>query len=169
MSSAFLVDNILNDKDDTHHHNHLSSDSDSDATSTDLKDSYCDSPINEQNITCDDTKLNLSEGILRTYNMIKENNCINVELCCAKCGYFQYCKKSLDDDDNPDFKCEKCNSCEFLHEKETILKESVTKPVLKFSVSAILDKKDCVKVRNGEFFFTIININQLKNLMKSSS
>lgn len=156
MSSAFLVDNLLNDKDDTHHnhhhHNQLLSDSDSDATSGDLKDSYCDSPINEQNITCDDTKLNLSEGILRTYNMIKESNCIGVELCCAKCGYFQFTKKSLDDDDHPDFKCEKCNSCEFHQEKETILKDSVvTKPVLKFSVSAILgDRKDCVKVRNGE-------------------
>lgn len=160
MSSAFLVDNLLNDKEDTHHshqhdhHNQLLSDSDSDATTSgDLKDSYCDSPINEQNLTCDEAKLNLSEGILRTYNMIKESNCIGVELCCAKCGYFQFSKKSLDDDSNPEFKCEKCNSCEFHHEKETILKESVvTKPVLKFSVSAILgDKNECVKVRNGKF------------------
>ncbi|XP_050074017.1 homeobox protein Hmx [Anopheles maculipalpis] len=48
-----------------------------------------------------------------------------------------------------EFRCEKCGFGEYVVPgKQTILKES-SKPVLKFSVSAILgDKKDCVKVRN---------------------
>ncbi|XP_049542645.1 homeobox protein Hox-B3a [Anopheles darlingi] len=47
-----------------------------------------------------------------------------------------------------EFRCEKCGYGEYVTPKQTILKES-TKPVLKFSVSAILgDKKECVKVRN---------------------
>ncbi|XP_053664307.1 protein tweety [Anopheles marshallii] len=48
-----------------------------------------------------------------------------------------------------EFRCEKCGFGEYvIPGKQTILKES-SKPVLKFSVSAILgDKKDCVKVRN---------------------
>uniref|UniRef100_A0A182QTE2 Homeobox domain-containing protein n=1 Tax=Anopheles farauti TaxID=69004 RepID=A0A182QTE2_9DIPT len=49
-----------------------------------------------------------------------------------------------------EFRCEKCGFGEYVvpGKQTTILKEN-TKPVLKFSVSAILgDKKDCVKVRN---------------------
>uniref|UniRef100_A0A182JIY1 Uncharacterized protein n=1 Tax=Anopheles atroparvus TaxID=41427 RepID=A0A182JIY1_ANOAO len=49
-----------------------------------------------------------------------------------------------------EFKCERCGFGEYVTpSKQTMLKESA-KPVLKFSVSAILgDKKECVKVRNG--------------------
>ncbi|XP_041772844.1 uncharacterized protein LOC121594042 [Anopheles merus] len=48
-----------------------------------------------------------------------------------------------------EFRCEKCGFGEYVVPgKQTILKES-SKPVLKFSVSAILgDRKECVKVRN---------------------
>lgn len=67
---------------------------------------------------------------------------------------------ALGSDDNnadidTDFKCDKCDSNEGVisSQKETtttILKDNA-KPILKFSVSAILgDKKECARVRHGE-------------------
>uniref|UniRef100_A0A182T1B9 Uncharacterized protein n=1 Tax=Anopheles maculatus TaxID=74869 RepID=A0A182T1B9_9DIPT len=96
-----------------------------------------------------------------------------MDFCCAKCGH---CQAELNpgssegehnnnntggskEESGPEgrdgglsefeFRCEKCGFGEYVVPgKQTILKES-SKPVLKFSVSAILgDKKDCVKVRN---------------------
>ncbi|XP_052859677.1 homeotic protein empty spiracles [Anopheles cruzii] len=96
-----------------------------------------------------------------------------MDFCCAKCGH---CQPELTPHKSPrrvsagesnnnhhhhqgsdgggpgsseyEFRCEKCGCGEYVTPKQTILKES-TKPVLKFSVSAILgDRKECVKVRN---------------------
>lgn len=160
MSTAFLVDNILNDKEDRS--DSLSSDSDSEETASDLKHSLCSSPQNCEMLHASpntDSKLNLSESLLRTYNMIKNGaeHHIDIEMCCAKCGHFQIMKRSTNDTgayDDPDiefdFKCEKCDSHEGVQTKDTILKDSA-KPILKFSVSAILsDKRDCAKVKNGK-------------------
>lgn len=98
MSTAFLVDNILNDKEDRS--DSVISDTDSDATS-DLKDSSCGSPesnenlslphhyyhhhhhhhhhIHQQTVATGNTTTNqLSETLLRTYNtMIRNNECAN--------------------------------------------------------------------------------------------
>lgn len=58
-------------------------------------------------------------------------------------------------DIDTDFKCDKCDSNEGVisSQKETtttILKDNA-KPILKFSVSAILgDKKECARVRHGK-------------------
>lgn len=63
------------------------------------------------------------------------------------------------DDNNADiemdFKCDKCDSNEGVissqKETTTILKDNA-KPILKFSVSAILgDKKECARVRHGKW------------------
>ncbi|XP_055708765.1 uncharacterized protein LOC129804988 [Phlebotomus papatasi] len=165
MSTAFLVDNILNDKDDQP--DSLVSDTESESTSTDLKDSLCDSPTrSEMQLSQQpEERLSLPEDLLRTYTML--NGRMTIEVCCAKCGHFT--RRSMDSD--VEFKCEKCGAAEFVNDKETILKETA-KPVLKFSVSAILgDKKDCVKVRN-EFIqphiwpyiqHNLIHHNQLAN------
>lgn len=160
MSTAFLVDNILNDKEDRS--DTLSSDSDSEETASDLKDSLCGSPQNCEMLHAspnNDSKLHLSESLLRTYNMIKHGaeHHMDIEICCSKCGHFQIMKRSNTDSngyDDPDieldFKCDKCDSHEGVNTKNTILKDSA-KPILKFSVSAILsDKKDCAKVKNGK-------------------
>lgn len=103
------------------------------------------------------------------------------KLCCGKCGHFQFGNKTIIDNEiQYEFKCDKCGSCDYIkvlhngssniisnsspligHGKTTtmlnmddnLLKENVvsSKPVLKFSVSAILgERKDCVKVRNGK-------------------
>lgn len=103
-----------------------------------------------------------------------------IEMCCTKCGHFQQSNKirnsginstnsgtndigmtSVNDfsDDNTDmdidFKCDKCDSNEGVisNQKETtttILKDN-TKPILKFSVSAILgDREECARVRHGK-------------------
>lgn len=59
-----------------------------------------------------------------------------------------------------DFKCDKCDSNEGVisSQKEsttTILKDNA-KPILKFSVSAILgDKKECARVRHGKHTFVL--------------
>lgn len=106
--------------------------------------------------------------------------------CCAKCGHFQpdrrNCRKlgtCVDEEEDMemmiDFRCEKCNGREAMSammggrmsESNTVLKDGgtigsngVTKPFLKFSVSAILgDRKECVKVRNGKFRNKICGLN----------
>lgn len=104
-----------------------------------------------------------------------------IEICCTKCGHFQQLNKTRNsnnginngandvcftsvndcsDDNNTDmdidFKCDKCESNEGVisNQKETtttILKDN-TKPILKFSVSAILgNKEECARVRHGEY------------------
>lgn len=186
MSTAFLVDNILNEKEDRP--DSLSSaasatsissasDIDSEADTTyDLKDSLCGSPKNNSEMLhaptpASDTKIHLSETILRTYNSMMRNGGLvggrdadgssddqAIEMCCNKCGHFQIVKQRMSSESNGfdesdaeyEFKCDKCDSNEGVHAKETILKDSA-KPILKFSVSAILsDKKECAKVRNGK-------------------
>lgn len=154
-----MVDNILNDKEDRSES--VSSDTESDATS-DIKDSLCGSPRSDTLLlpSNDERPLNISESLLRTYAMIRQGG----HLCCSKCGHFQVAKRNAgerhmyDDGDHTDsvteFKCDMCGCTEPINAKETILKETgvgITKPILKFSVSAILgDRKDCVKVRNGK-------------------
>lgn len=60
-----------------------------------------------------------------------------------------------------DFKCDKCDSNEGVisSQKErttTILKDNA-KPILKFSVSAILgDKKECARVRHGKICIDLL-------------
>lgn len=187
MSTAFLVDNILNEKEDRP--DSLSSaaspatsistasDIDSEADTTyDLKDSLCGSPKSSEMLhaasPASDTKIHLSETILRTYNSMMRNSGgggvgrdtdgssddQGIEMCCTKCGHFQIVKHRSSSESNGfdesdaeyEFKCDKCDSTEGVHAKETILKDSA-KPILKFSVSAILsDKKECAKVRNGK-------------------
>lgn len=99
--------------------------------------------------------------------------------CCAKCGHFQPDRRTLnrgklgtcvDEEEDIEmmieFRCEKCNGREAMStmlagrtsDSNTVLKDGgigtngVTKPFLKFSVSAILgDRKECVKVRNGKY------------------
>lgn len=168
MSTAFMVDNILNDKDDQ------TESISSDGTESD-KDSICGSPhsnhdlSNENGIIGDDIigntisggnpdcKINLSESLLRTYAMIRgAGGHLGIEMCCAKCGHFQIAQRSpLTDhqtyiDSELDYKCDKCGGVDAINAKETLLKDSA-KPILKFSVSAILgDRKECVKVRNGK-------------------
>lgn len=170
MSTAFLVDNILNDKDDRPDSLSSASDIGSEAeTTSDLKDSLCGSPENSEMLhapsPANDSKLHLSETLLRTYNSMMRNggggggdHHMGIEMCCAKCGHFQIVKprpnsESIGYDESDaecDFKCDKCDCNEGVHAKQTILKDSA-KPILKFSVSAILsDKKECAKVRNGK-------------------
>jgi hypothetical protein len=164
MSSAFLVDNILNEEKEEHIDSTgsitESDDSDSEHNS-DLKDSLCDSPKSYNSINNNQNSSLSDDDLIRSYTMIQDqhdNNENLTEFTCAKCGHFNETHKI---DGNLDIKCEKCNfNNEFLNNtKDTILKDA-TKPVLKFSVSAILsdtNKRDCVKVRNGkiEFFFWI--------------
>lgn len=141
MSTAFLVDNILNDKDEQQ--DSLESDTDSEATS-DIKD-Y------SQNDLINDSK-DLSEDLLRRYQIIRQRNrCMGKEVFCAKCNCFQLKKQIVSDVDMQiELKCEKCGSSDIMPSEETIINTS-SKPILKFSVSAILgDKNDVVKVRNGE-------------------
>lgn len=161
MSTAFLVDNILNDKEDRS--DSLSSGSESEDTASDLKGSLCGSPENSEmmhTLPANESKLNLPETLLRTYTTMMRHgggHHLGIEMCCTKCGHFQIVKRSgadnsgYDDTDiELDFKCDKCDSHEGVHAKDTILKDSA-KPILKFSVSAILsDKKECAKVRNGK-------------------
>lgn len=173
MSTAFLVDNILNDKEDRSVDFIPSDGSESDDTISDLKDSLCGSPDNcamlQTSSPSSDSKLHLSETLLRTYNTMMRNGTghhLGIEMCCTKCGHFQIVKRSgssagsggggdtangYDDNDlELDFKCDKCDSHDGVPAKDTILKDSA-KPILKFSVSAILsDKKECAKVRNGK-------------------
>lgn len=176
MSTAFLVDNILSDKEDRPDSiSSSASDIESEADTTyDLKDSLCGSPENSEMLHAtsptQDTKIHLSETLLRTYNSMMRNGGVvggghhlTNEMCCTKCGHFQMVKQRSSSDSNGfdesdaeyDFKCDKCDSNEGYHAKETILKDSA-KPILKFSVSAILsDKKECAKVRNGKIHSVI--------------
>lgn len=169
MSTAFMVDNILNDKDD--HTESISSDGTESDTASDIKDSICGSPRSNHESSIGncigdggidigrsepDGKINLSESLLRTYAMIRGGGHLGIEMCCAKCGHFQIGKRSpftdhqTDTDCELDFKCDKCGGVDAINTKETLLKDSA-KPILKFSVSAILgDRKECVKVRNGK-------------------
>lgn len=151
-----------------------SSDTESDVMS-DVKDSLCGSPrshgpdamspsVRHPPQLPDPDKLQLSESLLRTYAMIRQSGGLS-EMCCTKCGHFQATPGDSPDSDVTDFKCAKCGGCETLtKDASTILSEAertttivgvggvgVTKPILKFSVSAILgDRKECVKVRNGK-------------------
>lgn len=126
-------------------------------------------------------KYQLSESLLRTYAMIRQGSAgVGLggmeESCCSKCGHFQTDRRSAkslgvkdEDDIAMQFRCERCGGRDAMAsvltgrsgEANTILKDGerativgasgVTKPILKFSVSAILgDRKECVKVRNGK-------------------
>ncbi|XP_063697915.1 homeobox protein Hox-A3 [Culicoides brevitarsis] len=195
MSTAFMVDNILQDKDIVDSFT-SASDSESEPTS-DHKDS-CDSPSylhHMHNNSQDTDELLQSYTVLRSTNkppledeesddephhhgeeeeaiIMDENNsndCLDssttttttgTKLCCGKCGHFQFGNKTIIDNEiQYDFKCDKCGSCDYIKVAnagktttmdDNLLKENnSSKPVLKFSVSAILgERKDCVKVRN---------------------
>lgn len=156
MSTAFLVDNILNeDKDEPLDSSGTISESDeSDSEhNSDLKDSLCDSPKSYNSIHHRSSPLSEDE-LIRSYTVIQDqaDNAENIsEFNCAKCGHFNESLKA--NSENIDDKCEKCgfHNNYFQHTKDTRIKELPIKPVLKFSVSAILSdtKRDCVKVRNG--------------------
>ncbi|XP_055526957.1 myb-like protein H [Wyeomyia smithii] len=185
MSTAFMVDSILQEKDvehcainRLHSSSRISAGGDSSVASvsgsdsefeehvSDLKDSnsLCDSPksfhssYHVNNSSFSDDELGPAT-VLRPYNgpSANDENNMLMDYCCGKCGHYQseptvrqgaadekvFCNES-----DYEFRCQKCGFSEFIASKRTILKE-VTKPVLKFSVSAILgDKKECVKVRN---------------------
>ncbi|KAG5678169.1 hypothetical protein PVAND_007862 [Polypedilum vanderplanki] len=158
MSTAFLVDNILSEEKDEQMDStgsiSDSDESDSDHNS-DLKDSLCDSPksynsMNQQNSPLSDDEL------IRSYTVIQEqteNNENFNEFHCVKCGHYnENLKISSNNDENIEEKCEKCGFLNDFYQngKDTHIKELPNKPVLKFSVSAILSdtKRDCVKVRN---------------------
>lgn len=194
MSTAFMVDNILQDKEDHIDSFTSASDSESEPTS-DHKDSICDSPSfmhhAHHNPNSQDT-----DDLIQSYTVIRDsasdssedtnNRGTNgdgggggIQLCCGKCGHLQYgIKMIIDNEIQYEFKCDKCESCDYLipnpiikdslitstgnnNTTQTILKDTISnnngvnsKPVLKFSVSAILgERKDCVKVRNGELIF----------------
>lgn len=156
MSTAFLVDNILNeDKDEPLDSSGTISESDeSDSEhNSDLKDSLCDSPKSYNSIHHRSSPLSEDE-LIRSYTVIQDqaDNAENIsEFNCAKCGHFNESLKA--NSENIDDKCEKCgfHNNYFQRTKDTRIKELPIKPVLKFSVSAILSdtKRDCVKVRNG--------------------
>jgi phage FluMu protein Com len=153
MSTAFLVDNILNeDKDEQMDSLSDSDESDSDHNS-DLKDSLCDSPKSYNSMNHQNSPLSEDE-LIRSYTVIQdqsENNENFNEFNCVKCGHFNENPKN---ENIIDDKCEKCGFINdfYQNSKDTRIKELPIKPVLKFSVSAILSdtKRDCVKVRNGK-------------------
>lgn len=154
MSTAFLVDNILNEEKDEQMDSISETDeSDSDHNS-DLKDSLCDSPKSYSSINHQNSPLSEDE-LIRGYTVIQADNAENLnEFTCVKCGHFNENVK-INISENIDEKCEKCgfvNDFYTQNNKDTHIKELPNKPVLKFSVSAILSdtKRDtCVKVRNG--------------------
>ncbi|XP_055915029.1 homeobox protein B-H2 [Eupeodes corollae] len=185
MSTAFMVDNILNDKDATNVEAILSDDSESESNS-DLKDSICDSPHNEilsRNSSVsshEDNFMNISSddhsfvGARNSYDMLRvasssvhseEDVGDRIEMCCNICGNFNQVivdTKNMSNNEllrrENEFKCDKCCGRSLSEirisnneddTKETILKDSSTKPILKFSVSAILgDTREGVRVRN---------------------
>lgn len=158
MSTAFMVDNILNEEKDEQMDStgsiSDSDESDSDHNS-DLKDSLCDSPksytsMNHQNSPLSD------DDLIRGYTVIQAENADNInDFTCVKCGHFNENGKINISENISEEKCEKCgftNEFYTQNTKDTHIKELPSKPVLKFSVSAILSdtKRDsCVKVRNG--------------------
>ncbi|KAL1381069.1 hypothetical protein pipiens_001397 [Culex pipiens pipiens] len=197
MSTAFMVDSILQEKDvvvvNRGHRrrsslSRVSAGGDSSVASVSgsedsefeehVKDSgsLCDSPksfnscLNVNNSSFSDDELGPAT-VLRSYNghtgSERDENGM-LDYCCGKCGHYQSepnpavqrvreaekdhgggrnCSPG-ESGDCYEFRCEKCGYSEFIASKQTILKE-VAKPVLKFSVSAILgDRKECVKVRN---------------------
>lgn len=155
MSTAFMVENILSDEKEEPVDS--SSDSESDSHNSDMKDSLCDSPKSYNSINNHHNSSLSDDDILRSYTMIQDNHADPIselsefsEFSCQKCGHFNVKNSNESNQSGSDAKCEKCG---YLHEfKETLLKE-VVKPILKFSVSAILSdtKRECVKVRNGKF------------------
>lgn len=158
MSTAFLVDNILNEeKDEQMDSTGSISDSDESESdhNSDLKDSLCDSPKSYNSMNHQNSPLS-DEELIRSYTVIQEQTeNVENEFHCVKCGHFnETLKINSHNDRNIDEKCEKCGFLNDLFQstKDTHIKELPSKPVLKFSVSAILSdtKRDCVKVRNGK-------------------
>lgn len=148
-----MVDNILNeDKDEQMDSSGTVSESDeSDSEhNSDLKDSLCDSPKSYNSMNHRNSPLS-DEELIRSYTVIQDNAENISEFSCAKCGHLNESLKS--NSENIEEKCEKCgfHNDFFRSAKDTRIKELPSKPVLKFSVSAILSdtKRDCVKVRNG--------------------
>lgn len=187
MSTAFLVDNILNDKEENI--DSILSDTESE-TNSDLKDSsICDSPRNDtilshnSSMSSNDDHIIINNDITEdqvittnSYTTMIHNgeNCNSerkngnisertIELCCNNCGSFYSILNNNRNHiinyrgANNNFRCDKCggnnDEIRINESKETILKDNSSKPVLKFSVSAILgDNKDGVRVRNGKNF-----------------
>lgn len=184
MSTAFMVDNILQDKEDT-----FSSVSEGDSDSEDHKDSICDSPspnfrVHHHHHHPDTDDLLPAYTVLRDHRrgggrdgamMMQDvdldsddgGGSTGSELYCAKCGGNSKFIGPMD------FKCDKCGCMDYVQtsvvqttkDVQTIIAAAKddhrpVKPVLKFSVSAILgDRKECAKVRNGEMdFFFVENV-----------
>lgn len=172
MSTAFMVDNILHKED--HINDSFSSASDTDSEDHKL-DSMCESPsppFRHHIITHTDT-----DDLLPSYTVLRDRHDIDdiddsdgsiageQPLCCAKCGHLAVMspgnsKTPPIDCTGPDFKCDKCGCGDYIAKDATFIAGSkskdanvnttTTKPVLKFSVSAILgDRKECVKVRHA--------------------
>lgn len=169
--SVFSVDKLLNPMDYTATAMDTAMHSESDTEDT--KDSKCSSPVNSNNSESLDVRnssvSNLSQDILQTMIQSCRRLAANSELTrcgcgdqpspphsdqdrkaggvgkCEKCGAAKF-NLNLRINDSDSFKKDKCN---------TIIEEPV-KPVLKFSVSAILsDTKSCtderlLKTRHGK-------------------
>jgi hypothetical protein len=156
MSTTFLVDSILNEeKEDQMDSSGTISESDESdlERNSDLNNSLCDSPKSFHSMTHRNSPVSEDE-LIRGYTVIRDptDNSENIsEITCAKCGHTGPSFKP-NNHDNFDEKCEKCGARkEFFTRSKDCIKDLPTKPVLKFSVSAILSdtKRDCVKVRNG--------------------
>lgn len=188
MSTAFMVDSILQDKDEQTHDS-FSSGLDTDS---DHKDSVCDSPPpnyhHHRHGSGGPDEFLQSYALLRNHQTMNRNSLMDndmgsndgsgcgdsdgdvqqsgnggdgsiTELCCAKCGHFQIGnnKTIIDNEIQYEFKCNKCGCGDYLQSKETIITKDNVKPVLKFSVSAILgDRNDFGKVKNGKFISNLI-------------
>lgn len=161
--SIFSVDKLLNPMDYTATAMDTAMHSESDTEDT--KDSKCSSPVNSNNSESLDVRnssvSNLSQDILQTMiqscrRLAATSDLTRCEcgdqhqdrkagVSCEKCGAGKF-NLNLRINDSDSFKKDKCN---------TIIDEPV-KPVLKFSVSAILsDTKSCnddrlLKTRHGK-------------------
>lgn len=153
MSTAFLVDSILEDKEDPMDSSGTISESDESdlERNSDMNNSLCDSPKSFHSMQHRNSPVS-DDDLIRGYTVIRDqaDNAENIsEITCVKCGHINPPANM-----NFDIKCEKCgakNDHQFFTRTKDCIKDLPTKPVLKFSVSAILSdtKRDCVKVRNG--------------------
>lgn len=186
MSTAFMVDSILQDKGDQTQDS-FSSGLDTDS---DHKDSVCDSPppkyYHNRHSSGGPDKFLPSYALFRDHqtlnrNKLMENDVVSndgsgygdsdgdgnhsgdgsqsvTELCCAKCSNFQVGnnKTIVENEKQYEFKCDKCGFGDYLQTRETVITKDNVKPVLKFSVSAILaNRNDCEKVKSGKFIYNL--------------
>lgn len=152
------------DEDDDDHHHHTSRNNEEAI----IMDSSNDDAICLDAASSDTTGTKLCCGKCGHFqfgNKTIIDNEIQYEFKCDKCGSCDYIKVVHNDSNNSVISNSnpllmgngKTTTTTMLNMESNILKDNVvvsSKPVLKFSVSAILgERKDCVKVRNGKFCF----------------